>query len=103
MESELDDLASDPGDGTQNVFKQYFEARFEPLGDLALPTPSLEEESDAEISYEESEVSEWDGISDAETAVGAVEVIEHEHVSEAEDNIVDSTEVKTFMVSRCYR
>lgn len=86
------------------VFQHYFEAQFEPLAELGLPNrlPDEQEEDDddpKDDSDGESETSEWDGISDAETASGAIEVVKHVLVTGSDDTSVDSVEVKSFMVS----
>jgi Domain of unknown function (DUF4602) len=99
LESALDHSHTEPGAEAQDVFKRYFEAQFEPLPGLALRSQEPEEEY---LSDEDSEDSEWDGISDAETALNHVEVVEHVLATSSED-VVDNTEVKTFMVSLCYR
>lgn len=89
-----------PNLDAQDVFKRHFEAQFEPLPGLPPPSQDQEEEH---LSDEDSEDSEWDGISDAATALKNVEIIEHALVTEADEVVVDSTEVKTFMVRFCYR
>lgn len=103
--SAIDEHTSQPQSDAREVFKHYFEAQFEPLTDLALSTSSLTESKadgdQQDRSDGESETSQWSGIVDAETASGAVEVTKHELVTESEDASIDSTEVKTFMVSYC--
>jgi hypothetical protein len=100
LESALDHSRTEPRVEAQDVFKQYFEAQFEPLPGLALRSQGPEEEYSSD---EDSQDSQWNGFSDAETAVNHVEVIEHGLTTGSEDVVVDNTEVKTFMVSQCYR
>jgi hypothetical protein len=102
--SALYDHISQPQSDAHEIFQHYFEAQFEPLAELALSNrPPDEQEGDADDQKDdsggESETSEWDGISDAETASGAVEVVKHVLVTGSDDASVDSIEVKSFMVS----
>jgi hypothetical protein len=99
----LDEHSFKPQSNAHEVFQHYFESHFEPLTDLTLSKRSLEEQEEYDYQQDgsggESETSEWDGISDAETASGAVEVIKHEPVTGTEDAGDNRIEVKTFMVS----
>lgn len=102
--SALQDHNLQPQPDAHEVFQHYFESQFEPLADLALPNWPQDEQEEHDDQKDESsgasETSEWDGISDAETASGAVEVVKHELVTfGSEDASVDSVEIKTFMVS----
>lgn len=102
--SALHDHIFQPQSDAHEVFQHYFEAQFEPLAELALPNrlPDEQEEDDEnqkDDSDGESETSEWDGISDAETASGAIEEVKHVLVTGSDDTSVDSIEVKSFMVS----
>jgi len=95
--------SSEPHLNAHEVFQHYFEAHFEPLADLALPTRSTEEQERKDDQKDESdgasETSEWNGISDAETTSGAVEVVEHElGTAGLENPNVDIKDIKTFMV-----
>ena len=69
----------------RQLFRQYFESRFEPLSETEVPTPSLIEESDLEDS--ESEESEWQGFSeDRQRSSPSIEVVEHGNPSMSDDS-----------------
>ena len=80
-----------------DLFKQYFEAKFEPL----LQEPVLQKASSAdEDGFEEegqSEASDWGGFAENDTRVDEVRVIEHAVVSEAMAES-GASEGKYFMV-----
>lgn len=95
-----EERVSQPQSDAHEVFRRYFEAQFEPLAELALPQTFVNEEEDQQgQSDDESEESTWDGVSDADIASDAVQVIKHGLVAELDDATIDSTELKTFMVS----
>jgi hypothetical protein len=80
-----------------DLFKQYFEAKFEPL----LQEPCLQQVSSAdEDGFEEegqSEASDWSGFAENDTRVDEVRVIEHTVVSTAAAES-GASEGKYFMV-----
>jgi hypothetical protein len=80
-----------------DLFKQYFEAKFEPL----LQEPCLQQASSAdEDGFEEegqSETSDWSGFAENDTRVDEVRVIEHTVVSGATAE-PGASEGKYFMV-----
>jgi hypothetical protein len=82
---------------TLDLFKQYFEAKFEPL----LQEPDLQQASSAnEDGFEEegqSETSDWSGFAENDTRVDEVRVIEHTVVSGAMAES-GASEGKYFMV-----
>ncbi len=83
----------------QQVFRQYFESRFEPLLDGEVPTSNLAEES--EVDDGDSGGSEWQGFSeDDHYSSPVVEVIEHGKPNITDDSeVVRRSEAKSFMVS----
>ena len=82
----------------QQLFKQYFESRFEPLPEEQLGTPSLiEEESQSDDS--ELKELEWDGFSDTENSITGVEVVDHAKKSTTEADDHQPTGFKSFMAS----
>ena len=98
---ELPDLDSNPGQSVhedasselQNLFRQHFEAAFEPLEDLkplrANPEKNLTASPDSDLE------SDWEGFSEEEPE--RVEIVHHSnsHTSKAD---VSKEEFKTFMV-----
>jgi hypothetical protein len=80
-----------------DLFKQYFEAKFEPL----FQEPDLQQASSAdEDGFEEegqSETSDWSGFAENDTRVDEVQVIEHTVVSGATAES-GASEGKYFMV-----
>ncbi len=80
--------------GMHNIFRQHFEAAFEPLADHhALPAAATKTDADGS---EIGSGSDWDGISEGQS--DSAEIINHakSSVSKAE---VRKEELKTFMVS----
>lgn len=75
----------------QTLFRQHFEASFEPLDELCL-APSKQEASEAQSDVTESE---WEGISDEEQV--KTQIIEF-HGSEMSKTNISRDELKTFMV-----
>ena len=96
--SEIEEISENQKDHRQ-LFRQYFESRFEPLSETEVPTPSLIEESDLEDS--ESEEPEWQGFSEeGQRSSPSIEVVEHGNpsMSDGSDD-VSRSEAKSFMAS----
>jgi len=96
----LHDVEAEEVTNTSNaldLFKQYFEAKFEPL----LQEPGLQQASSTdEDGFEEkgqSETSDWSGLTENDTGVDEVQVIEHTVVSGATAE-PGASEGKSFMV-----
>lgn len=83
----------------RQLFRQYFESRFQPLSEAEVPTPSLIEGSDLEDS--ESGESEWQGFSeDCRRSSPSIQVIEHGRPSMSDDaDNVHRSEARSFMAS----
>lgn len=91
-------------DNSQDIFRKYFEAQFQPL-DLppSQQAGSTQANSDEEIEEDDSEIeqsvdSDWDGLSGDEEEGGAVEVVEHKDVQVASDEVMDKKARKAFLV-----
>ena len=79
------------------LFRQYFESRFEPLPEEEAQTPCLIDESDRDS--DDSEESEWEGFSEEEHTSPAVQVVEHAKPATADSDDVQRSELKAFMAS----
>lgn len=98
---ELPDLDSNPGQHVhedssselQNLFRQHFEAAFEPLEDLkplrANPENIVTASPDSDLE------SDWEGLSEEETEGAEIVHYTNSHTSKAD---VPKEEFKTFMV-----
>ncbi len=100
-----------------DIFRRYFEGAFEPLPESVTGTPSLQEdqeddedeeeeleddEGDApEARREDTQESDWEGLSDTEQRVPVVEVVEHRSVLDEREEAAELQRLhyKAFMVS----
>lgn len=88
-----------PPVNTNDIFRQYFEAQFAPLPEQPAADVTNEEEDDSDVSGDESNASEWSGISDTEERITVVEVIDHVSNKADEDDEFHRARQKAFMVS----
>ena len=80
-----------------DLFRQYFEAKFEPLPpETSLPRKSIADEDELE-KESLSETSDWSGFTDNDISVEEVPVVEHAVVPEASAES-GALEGKYFMV-----
>jgi hypothetical protein len=88
--------AANTTNGT-DLFRQYFEAKFEPLPQETLIVQAANADEDEVGDDSQSEASDWSGFTEKDTGVEEVRVIEHTVVSEvtAESG---ASEGKYFMV-----
>jgi hypothetical protein len=87
-----------PSGASHDLFRQFFESRFQPLDPPSInDDDGAEEESVEEDSENESEL-EWEGISDNDDEVEKVEVVEYTDACDASDSL-DKHIRKAFMVS----
>lgn len=91
--------AAAPAANTNDIFRQYFEAQFAPLPEQSAVDATEEDEDDSEGSGDESNASEWSGISDTEERITVVEVIDHLSRTPDEDDEFHRARQKAFMVS----
>ena len=86
-----------PNGTSEEIFRRYFEARFEPLPDVALTigqsTATTESGDDDAHSY-----SDWSGISDNEGDT-RIPLIEHSSSAQPAYTDGDKVELRSFMVS----
>ena len=78
------------------IFRKYFEAKFEPLPDSGLKALQVPDGVDSETSDEEAD-SDWSGFSD-EASETRVEIIEHSSSKRSTDDHGDKVELRSFMV-----
>jgi hypothetical protein len=78
-----------------DVFRQYFESRFEPLPE-SKPTTTLNESVESES--EPSDESDWSGFSDNDRSSPVAQVIDHSEGAVTENGTSRSAEYKSFMV-----
>lgn len=101
-EGENRELSPDVAESSHDIFRRYFENRFEPLEPFpdkgppsTQPTTAMSEDEDED----EDADSEWDGISDENDDSPQVEVVEHTGSRNVTDNmLVDKKARKAFMV-----
>jgi hypothetical protein len=97
--SETDDVSTTAPPASYDVFRQFFESKFQPLNPVNGRTPSsVQEESTGKYSEEESE-AEWQGITDEDEDEHRVEIIEHTDVQDTTEASLDKKTWKAFMVS----
>jgi hypothetical protein len=84
-----------------DLFRQYFEAQFEPLPQESSLSRTTHGDEDKVGDESRSETSDWSGFTENDTSVEEVRVIEHTAVSEvtAESG---ASEGKYFMVRSSY-
>jgi len=97
------EVVSDQPDGIQDVLRQYFEANFEPLPQIALTSPAIVEDEIQSGGVSDKD-SEWEGLSEGEEegeapSVQAVQVVEHRTDTDEADASARS-EYKHFMSSK---
>jgi hypothetical protein len=80
-----------------DLFKQYFEAKFEPLVEEPAFQQASSADEDGFAEEGQSETSDWSGFAENDTRVDEVQVIEHAVVSEATAES-GASEGKYFMV-----
>jgi hypothetical protein len=79
-----------------NIFKKYFETRFEPLqGETTKEVGSPRTSDDLDTSSDAASLSDWDGLSSGEP-IPPVEVVEHG--KESIDLVDQVQQAKAFMV-----
>lgn len=91
---------------TNDIFRQYFEAQFEPLPEQQESDSTAEEEDVSEdediVSENDSDTSEWSGISETintePVAAVEVKVIDHTSKPPDEDDEFHHARQKAFMV-----
>ncbi len=81
----------------QEAFRRHFEAQFEPLPNLE--SSALPEQSHKLDLEEDSDESDWDGISSGEESVN-IEVVDHTTPVRAERSELPKEEAKEFMVDQ---
>jgi hypothetical protein len=80
-----------------DLFRQYFEAQFEPLPQESSATHASSADEDEAEGDSQSETSQWSGFTDSDTSVGDVRVIEHTVISRVPAE-TRASEGKYFMV-----
>lgn len=85
---------------TNDVFRQYFEAQFAPLPEQHNASSVEESEDESVVSENESDISEWSGISDTGDPVAVVEVVDHVSKSTDEKDEFHRARQKAFMVGK---
>jgi len=93
--SESSIIEEEEEEDAQAIFRRHFEAQFKPLPVVAKPV--VEQTKNDE---DDSEESDWDGISDEEIGSGKVEVIEH--IAKESRPILSKSELKSFMVGEVH-
>lgn len=104
VEEEDREPSPDVADSSHDIFRRYFESRFEPLEPIPVKN-SQSSQSTTAINEDEDEDenedtdSEWDGISEENDDSPQVEVVEHMDTRNMTDNmLVDKKSRKAFMV-----
>lgn len=91
-----------PADNAQDIFRKYFEARFEPLDLPSRPAqgsdPQEDDEDDNDSEASASGEEDWEGVSEDEPEDDKVEVIEYKDARLEPDAIMDKKARKAFMV-----
>ena len=80
----------------QDLFKHYFEARFEPLPHATTKTSSVLDHQ-AQSDDSDNQESEWGGLSDDGHPL-SVEVVDHADTATTEPEDVQISDLKSFMV-----
>ncbi|KAL2219813.1 hypothetical protein M432DRAFT_280942 [Thermoascus aurantiacus ATCC 26904] len=106
VEEEDREPSPDVADSSHDIFRRYFESRFEPLEPIPVKN-SQSSQSTTAINEDEDEDenedtdSEWDGISEENDDSPQVEVVEHMDTRNMTDNmLVDKKSRKAFMNSK---
>ncbi|KAL2013544.1 hypothetical protein VTN00DRAFT_1069 [Thermoascus crustaceus] len=102
-EGENREPSPDVAESSHDIFRRYFESRFEPLEPIpdkrspsTQPTTAMSEDGDED--EDENADSEWDGISEQNDDSPQVEVVEHTGSRNVTDNmLVDKKARKAFM------
>jgi hypothetical protein len=81
----------------QTLFKQYFEAQFQPLPIVEADTPSLPE-GDSKDDGGQSEEADWEGLSQGEGPTPGIEVVVHTSSSLGKSEDLDPVGLRSFMV-----
>lgn len=106
IHAEDHERTTEPVTNTNDIFRQYFEAQFEPLPEQQESDSTAEEENASEdgdiVSEVDSDTSEWSGISETiniePVAVVEVKVIDHTVKPPDEDDEFHRARQKAFMV-----
>jgi hypothetical protein len=83
----------------QDLFKKYFESRFEPLAEPKPEFSSPVEDPESEKDDGGSEESEWEGLSENTPQSPAVQVVVHSKHTMAESDDLTLSEYRSFMAS----
>lgn len=86
-----------PSNAAQDVFRRYFEARFEPIEQPGQSPPTQELASDSSETGSSDAESEWDGLSGEDESDAGVEVVDYARADRA-DGPVDKKIRQAFMV-----
>jgi len=82
---------------TQDIFRKYFEATFEPLPERK-PQPLSPSTDDEDDDEDDDGGSEWDGIPGDDGDAMKVQIIEHRTVSDVKGETLDKSVSRRFMV-----
>ena len=87
-------------DPKPDLFRKYFESRFEPLEESFVTTATLAEGADEDLTSDDGSSSdlEWQGLSDNGTSEKFVEVVELSKPEEEQTVTTRSAEFRSFMV-----
>lgn len=97
--SDTDDTPTAAADASHDIFRQFFESKFQPLDPVQDRKPAVAQEENTDEDSEEESEPEWQGITDEDEDEPQVEVVEHTDTRDATVATLDKKARKTFMVS----
>jgi hypothetical protein len=84
----------------QDLFKEYFESRFQPLPEEQLESGQVSREDSVDKNDDSSsEESDWEGLSDDGPTSPMIQIVDHGSLAYTQTSDNSSVEQKSFMVS----
>ncbi|KAL1969015.1 hypothetical protein VTN77DRAFT_849 [Rasamsonia byssochlamydoides] len=100
MASETDDASTTAAPASHDVFRQFFESRFQPLNPVQVGNSTSVQEATTDGDSEEESEPEWQGITDEDEDEPQVEVVEHTDTRDATVPTLDKRARQAFMTAK---
>ncbi|KAL1981453.1 hypothetical protein VTN96DRAFT_2669 [Rasamsonia emersonii] len=98
--SDTDDTPTATADASHDIFRRFFESKFQPLDPAPVRKPTVAQEENTDEDSEEESEPEWQGITDEDEDEPQVEVVEHTDTRDATVPTLDKKARQAFMTAK---